>query len=77
MSGLFSQQPGQGAIRLLVGSHGLLLVQSILTSWGGVDACGPRLIAALATVIAAPALICALVGDGADHDHPWRRRDAR
>lgn len=76
MNGILSAHPGQGAIRLLVGSHGLLLVQSAFTAWGGVED-GSRILTIVALGIAVPAFVCALIGDGADHDRPWRHRDAR
>lgn len=77
MNGILSAHPGQGAIRLLVGSHGLLLVQSTLTLWTGLTDDGHRMLAIVALGIAVPAFLCALVGDGADHDQPWRHRHDR
>ncbi len=77
MNGILSARPCQGAVRLLVGSHGLLLVQSILTLCSRADDDGCRLIAIVALGIAAPAFLCALIGDGADHDRPWRHRHGR
>ena len=77
MNGILSAHPGQGAIRLLVGSHGLLLVQSALTGWGGTAENGSRILTIVALGIAVPTFLCALVGDGADHDHPWSSRHDR
>ncbi len=77
MSGILSARPGQGAIRLLVGAHGLLLTQSLLLLRGRLvaDAAWPLVLAL--TLLATFCSVAALLGDGTDHERPWSRRDAR
>lgn len=72
MNGILSARPGQGAIRLVVAADGLLLIQSVLLLLGD-DLLGAfRLPVLGVTLIAALASLAAVIGDGADHDGPWR-----
>ena len=72
MNGILSPRPGQGAIRLVVAADGLLLVQSVLLLLGGNLLGAFRLPVLGVTLIAALASLAAVIGDGADHDGPWR-----
>jgi len=72
MNGILSARPGQGAIRLVVAADGLLLIQSVLLLLGD-DLLGAfRLPVLGVTLIAALASVAAVIGDGSDHDRPWR-----
>ncbi len=77
MNGILSAHPGQGAVRLLVGAQGLLLVQSLMLLRGNLlDAAAWPLVLAL-TLLALLSTVVAIVGDGTDHDRPWSRRHGR
>lgn len=78
MNGLFSSTPGPGPVRLMVGSQGLLLVQSCI-AWqlpGVPDRF--RLLVFITTLIASAALIRAAVGEDIDgSERGGRRRHGR
>ncbi|AOH86936.1 hypothetical protein AWL63_18725 [Sphingomonas panacis] len=74
MRGIFSSQPGQAAIRLLVGTHLLLLVQAALVMWSAPDLGGLRALVAMIFALALAAFICAVRGENGDDRPHWRRR---
>lgn len=78
MNGIFSSTPAPGPIRLIVGSQGLLLVQSFI-AWQLPDVPGLfRVLIAITAVIATAALISAALGEDSESSQPyWRRRHGR
>jgi hypothetical protein len=78
MNGIFSSTPAPGPIRLIVGSQGLLLVQSFI-AWQLPDVPGLfRLLVAITAVIGTAALITAALGEERESSQPyWRRRHGR
>jgi hypothetical protein len=78
MNGIFSSTPAPGPIRLIVGSQGLLLVQSFI-AWQLPEVPGLfRLLVAITAVIATAALISAALGEDRESSQPyWRRRHGR
>ncbi|RYM09242.1 hypothetical protein [Sphingobium cupriresistens] len=78
MNGIFSSTPAPGPIRLIVGSQGLLLVQSFI-AWQLPAVPGLfRLLVAITAVIATAALISAALGEDRESSQPyWRRRHGR
>lgn len=79
MRGIFSSAPGPSAIRLMVGTHLLLLIQAALVLWSAPRIDLPlRVLFALVFVIAASALCAAIHGgSGDDRRSWWRRRHGR
>lgn len=79
MRGIFSTAPGPSAIRLLVGTHLLLLIQAGLVLWSAHEL-DPvlRALVALVLVIATSAL-CAAIHGLSDQNRKdwWRRRYGR
>jgi hypothetical protein len=70
MNGIFSSTPAPGPIRLIVGSQGLLLVQSFI-AWQLPDVPGLfRLLVAITAVIATAALIAAALGEDRESPQP-------
>ncbi|ALR20092.1 MULTISPECIES: hypothetical protein [Sphingobium] len=78
MNGIFSSTPAPGPIRLIVGSQGLLLVQSFI-AWQLPAVPGLfRLLVAITAIIATAALITAALGEDRKTPQPyWRRRHGR
>lgn len=78
MNGIFSSTPAPGPIRLIVGSQGLLLVQSFI-AWQLPDVPGLfRLLVVMTAIIATAALISAALGEDRQSSQPyWRRRHGR
>lgn len=79
MRGILSATPGPSAIRLMVGTHLLLLIQAALVLWSAPRVDLPlRVLVALVFVIAASAL-CVAIHGGSDDDRQnwWRRRHGR
>lgn len=75
MNGIFSSTPGTGPIRLLVGTHGLLLAQSTLALMAPDIADGFRIMVGLILTLALGGLAAAALGLPADDGEPyWRRR---
>lgn len=79
MRGLLSDTPGTSAIRLMVGTHLLLLIQAALVLWSA-----PHLDVALRVLVAlvfimAVGGLCAAVHGLSDDERQnwWRRRHAR
>ncbi|MDJ0277723.1 hypothetical protein QLH51_13035 [Sphingomonas sp. 2R-10] len=77
MNGILSAHPGQGAVRLLVGAQGLLLTQSLLLLRGNLLAATAWPLVLALTLLALLSTLVAIVGDGSDHDRPWRSRHGR
>lgn len=79
MSGILSSSPAHGPIRLLVGTHLLLLIQTVLV----LQASDPlptslRLFLCVTGVLGLAALIVAVRGERQDEDRPWwAKRHAR
>jgi len=78
MRGIFSAAPGQTAIRLLVGTHLLLLVQAylVLNAAGHLDGVLRVLVAGIA-LIGASAFVAAVHGGPDREAQPWHARQAR
>lgn len=78
MNGIFSSTPAPGPIRLIVGSQGLLLVQSFI-AWQLPEVPGLfRLLVVMTAIIATAALISAALGEDRQSSQPyWRRRHGR
>ncbi|MDR6709286.1 hypothetical protein J2X73_003675 [Novosphingobium sp. 1748] len=78
MNGILSATPAPRPIRLLVGSQGLLLMQSLI-AWHLPAVPGLfRMLVAVTGLVALAALVTAIAGEkpGAD-ERWWRRRHAR
>lgn len=74
MNGIFSAHPCQSSIRLLVGTHLLLLVQAALVLWSvPIDSVMQALVL-LIFVLGIAAFICAVRGLDDDERHDWWRR---
>ena len=63
MNGIFSTTPCQSSIRLLVGTHLLLLVQAALVIWSASVPGEMQALVILVFVLSLAAFICALRGD--------------
>lgn len=71
MRGIFSSAPAPSAIRLLVGSQMLLLVQAGLVFGGRSSLHGPAATLLLLTIVVSlAALIAAILGEPADAPRP-------
>lgn len=78
MNGIFSSTPAPGPIRLLVGSQGLLLVQSSIAWQLPAVPDRFRLLVVITAIVAMAALISAAIGEDRNGDQPgWRRRHGR
>lgn len=78
MNGIFSATPAPGPIRLLIGSQGLVLVQSCIAWQLPTVPAVLRILGAVIAVIVTAALISAAVGEGRENRAPyWRRRHGR
>lgn len=78
MRGLFSAQPGHSAIRLLIGTHLLLLVQAGLVLWSA-PKIDPILtiIVAIAALLGLTAFIAAAHGGTIEDGRVWTPRRGR
>lgn len=79
MRGLLSAAPGPSAIRLVLGTHLLLLVQAALVLWSAPQVDLPlRILVGLVMLIALGGLIASIhgVADAPRQDW-WRRRHGR
>lgn len=79
MRGILSAAPGPSAIRLMVGTHLLLLIQAALVLWSAPRVDLPlRMLVGLVLIIAASALCAAIHGLSDDErQNWWRRRHGR
>ncbi len=74
MNGIFSATPASGPIRLLVGTHGLMLVQQMLAlQIPDVDG-GYRALVAFTLATAVVGLAGAALGEAPDRGDVWWRR---
>ncbi|RQW46095.1 hypothetical protein [Novosphingobium sp. LASN5T] len=79
MRGILSPVPGPSAIRILVGTHLLLLIQAALVAWSATQIEWPlRVLVGLVAVLALAGLVTAIRGlAGDDRQFWWRRRRDR
>ncbi len=71
MNGIFSGSPCQSSIRLLVGTHLLLIVQSALMLWSSPDLGGSQILIWLTLILGLGAFIGAVHGERADRPANW------
>lgn len=74
MNGIFSSAPCQSSIRLLVGTHLLLLVQAGIVIWAWPAAGDIRGLVLLAFVLGMSGFICAVCGESREPRASWRER---
>ncbi|MBT2246716.1 hypothetical protein JQK15_24725 [Sphingobium sp. BHU LFT2] len=74
MNGIFSSTPAPGPIRLMIGSQGLLLVQSFIAWQLPAVPTLFRILVAVTAIVAMAALISAAIGEDREYSHPWWRR---
>jgi len=78
MRGIFSSRPGQSAIRVLVGTHLLLLIQAGLVLWSAPAIPGElRFIVAITAILGLSAFIAAVHGGTIDDGQVWTPRRGR
>jgi uncharacterized membrane protein len=78
MRGLFSARPGQAAIRLLIGTHLLLLVQAGLVLWTAPEIdLMLRIIVGIAAILGLLAFAVAAHGGTIEDDAVWTPRRGR
>lgn len=78
MNGIFSATPAPGPIRLLIGSQGLVLVQSCIAWQLPTVPAVFRILGAIIAAIVTAALISAAIGEGRENRAPyWRRSHGR
>lgn len=79
MRGILSAAPGPSAIRLMVGTHLLLLIQAALVLWSSPRIDLPlRILVGLVFAIAFSGLVTAIHGVADDpRENWWRRRHGR
>lgn len=79
MNGICSSKPCQSSIRLMVGTHLLLLVQSSLVLWSSPDLGGNQVLIWMTLVLGVSAFICAVRGEGPEDERQnrWRRSRGR
>lgn len=79
MRGILSAAPGPSAIRLMVGTHLLLLIQAALVLWSAPHLdIALRVLVALVFALAVGSLAAAIHGGSDDNRRTWwRRRHAR
>ncbi len=78
VNGIFSSTPAPGPIRLLVGSQGLLLVQSCIACQLPAVPGRFRLLVVITAIIATVAVISAAIGEDRNGGQAgWRRRHGR
>ncbi len=74
MNGIFSGAPCPSSIRLLVGTHLLLILQSSLVLWSAPDLGGSQALIWLTLFLGVTAFICAVCGVSRTPAVPWRER---
>ena len=74
MNGIFSGAPCPSSIRLLVGTHLLLILQSSLVLWSAPDLGGSQALIWLTLFLGVTAFICAVCGESRTPAIPWRER---
>ncbi|ALR21347.1 MULTISPECIES: hypothetical protein [Sphingomonadales] len=74
MNGIFSGAPCPSSIRLLVGTHLLLILQSSLVLWSAPDLGGGQALIWLTLFLGVTAFICAVCGESRTPAVPWRER---
>ncbi|WP_037488702.1 hypothetical protein [Sphingobium indicum] len=75
MSGILSASPGPSAIRLMVGTHLLLLIQAALVLWSAPSLdIALRVLIALVFAMAVGGLCAAIHGLSDDNRQTWWRR---
>jgi hypothetical protein len=74
MNGIFSGAPCSASIRLLVGSHLLLLVQSALVLWSAPLTGAGQVLVWLALLIGIAAFLCAVRGEAGGRQPWWKER---
>ncbi|MGI9377305.1 MAG: hypothetical protein ACR2PC_14635 [Tsuneonella suprasediminis] len=74
MNGIFSTAPCPSSIRLLVGTHLLLIVQSGLVLWSAPDLGGNQALVWLTLVLGISAFIYAVCGESRTPHVAWRER---
>ena len=74
MNGIFSQAPCQSSIRLLIGTHILLLVQAALVFWARPGDGQVRGLVILAFIVGMSGFICAVRGESRAPRLSWRDR---
>ena len=72
MNGIFSGAPCPSSIRLLVGTHLLLILQSSLVLWSAPDLGGSQALIWLTLFLGVTAFICAVCGESRTPAGPWR-----
>jgi hypothetical protein len=74
VNGIFSGSPCSASIRLLVGSHLLLIIQSGLILWSAPPPAMGRLLVWLTLLIGIGAFVCAVRGESAERQPWWKER---
>ncbi len=74
MNGIFSGAPCPSSIRLLVGTHLLLILQSSLVLWSAPDLGGSQALIWLTLFLGVTAFICAVCGESRTPAVHWRER---
>ncbi|AEG48564.1 MULTISPECIES: hypothetical protein [Sphingomonadaceae] len=74
MNGIFSGAPCPSSIRLLVGTHLLMILQSSLVLWSAPDLGGSQALIWLTLFLGVTAFICAVCGESRTPAVPWRER---
>lgn len=74
MNGIFSGAPCPSSIRLLVGTHLLLILQSSLVLWSAPDLGGSQALIWLTLFLGGTAFICAVCGESRTPAVSWRER---
>jgi hypothetical protein len=74
MNGIFSGAPCPSSIRLLVGTHLLLILQSSLVLRSAPDLGGSQALIWLTLFLGVTAFICAVCGESRTPAVPWRER---
>ena len=74
MNGIFSASPCPSSIRLLVGTHLLMILQSSLVLWSAPDLGGSQALIWLTLFLGVTAFICAVCGESRTPAVPWRER---
>lgn len=74
MNGIFSNAPCQSSIRLLVGTHLILLVQASLVFWARPEDGQIRGLVLLAFIVGFSGFLCAVWGESREPPRHWRER---
>ena len=77
MNGIFSASPCPSSIRLLVGTHLLMILQSGLVLWSAPDLGGNQALIWLTLVLGISAFIFAVCGESRTPPVQWRERRRR